>query len=99
MRKAPALLFDQRDELHKKYLERFFQMEDEGMHYHSVPSVAGFRQFALNAYALIPAIDILQELHEQRLISLFPDKVWHMRLYWHHFLFRRKFIVISIRLF
>lgn len=42
-------------------------------------------QFALNgyAYALIPAIDIAQELKQKKLINLFPDKTMAMPLYWH----------------
>ena len=57
---APALIFDNNDKLHTHYLREFFDMSDEGIQYHVVPSVAGFRQFAINgyAYALIPKIDI-----------------------------------------
>ena len=50
-----------------------------------VPSVHGFRQFALlgYGYALIPRIDIKKELQNKQLVELFPKKVWRMPLYWH----------------
>ena len=82
---APAIIFDHKDELHKKYLQHFFNLDDTDMQYHVVPSVAGFRQFAVNgyAYALIPEIDILKELKQKKLIKLFPEKVWQMPIYWH----------------
>lgn len=82
---APALLFDNNDSLHGKYLKHFFDIDDRHIDYHIIPSVAGFRQFALNgyAYALIPYIDIISELKQKKLINLFPSKVWRMPVYWH----------------
>lgn len=83
--KAPAVIFDAKDVLHKRYLEKFFNIHDESPHYHIVPSVHGFRQFALlgYGYALIPRIDIKKELQNKDLVELFPKKVWRMPLYWH----------------
>lgn len=62
------------------------------MNHHVVPSVAGFAQCALKgyAYALIPAIDIEKELQQQKLINLFPDKIWHMPVYWHSWAIENK---------
>ena len=82
---APAVNFDAKDALHKRYLERFFNIHDQSPHYHIIPSVHGFRQFALQGYgyALIPRIDIKKELHNKQLVELFPKKVWRMPLYWH----------------
>ena len=78
-------MFDAKDNLHTKYLAHFFNLDDKDLHYHVVPSVAGFRQFALNgyAYAMIPHIDIMPELKQKKLINLFPDKIWEMPVYWH----------------
>lgn len=83
--KAQAMIFDAKDSLHTAYLKHYFNISDEDIRYHVVPSVAGFRQFAVNgyAYALIPEIDIKQELRQGKLINLFPDKVWQMPVYWH----------------
>jgi LysR family transcriptional regulator (chromosome initiation inhibitor) len=85
---APTVLFDQNDKLHADYLKYYFDLDYVDLnHCHVVPSVAGFKQFTLcgYAYALIPYIDIQQELKQQRLINLFPDKVWEMPVYWHSF--------------
>lgn len=82
---APTIIFDSKDKLHTQYLKHFFDIDDAPIQYHVVPSVAGFRQFALNgyAYALIPRIDIIHELNQGTLINLFPKKVWKMPVYWH----------------
>lgn len=82
---APAVIFDNKDELHKRYLKHYFNLADDIIQYHIIPSVAGFRQFALNgyAYALIPEIDVINDLKTKKLVNLFPDKVWEMPVYWH----------------
>lgn len=83
---APAIIFDNKDNLHATYLKEFFNITDVGLQYNIVPSVAGFRQFALSGYAcaLIPEIDIKKELKEGKLIQLYPDKVLRMPVYWHY---------------
>lgn len=82
---APAVIFDSNDQLHDKYLAKYFDIKAEHRNYHIIPSVAGFRNFALNsyAYALIPKVDIEKELKQKRLINLFPQKIWEMPVYWH----------------
>ncbi len=82
---APAIIFDSKDTLHERYLQRFFNIYEPPKHCHLVPSVSGFREFALRGYgyALIPKIDIKQDLDQEKLINLYPNKVWHMPLYWH----------------
>lgn len=82
---APAIIFDNKDKTHENYIKHFFNITEQQPVYHVVPSVQGFRQFAINGYAygLIPKIDITKELKNQTLIDLFPDKKWRMPLYWH----------------
>lgn len=84
---SPTIIFDNKDELTAKYLKHFFNITTSDMQLHVVPSVSGFRQFALNgyAYALIPEIDIVKELQQKKLINIFPDKIWRMPIYWHSF--------------
>ena len=50
-----------------------------------MPSVYGFKTFALEGYgyALIPKIDIREELKSGSLVDLFPKKHFPMPLYWH----------------
>lgn len=82
---APAVIFDIQDKLHDRYLQHFFKITSEKINYHKIPSVNGFKQFALQgyAYALIPRIDIVQELKAKKLICLYPNKIWEMPIYWH----------------
>ncbi len=56
------------------------------MHFHIVPSVRGFKKFAVKGYgyALIPKIDILDELKTKKLINLQKNKIWNIPLYWHY---------------
>jgi LysR family transcriptional regulator, chromosome initiation inhibitor len=89
---TPALIFDNKDYLHAQYLKKYFNLANVNFNHHVIPSVAGFRQFALKgyAYALIPEIDIVNELKQKKLINLFPDKVWQMPLYWHSWALENK---------
>lgn len=89
---APSIIFDNQDNLHVRYLEKFFKVAKAPLNHHVIPSVAGFRQFALKgyAYALIPEIDIKKELKQKKLINLFPDKIWRMPVYWHSWAIENK---------
>lgn len=92
LRNAPAIKFDQNDKLHERYLEKFFDLDGRELNYHKIPSVDGFRKFALlgYGYALIPRIDIVHELKEKKLIQLHPDKTWKIPLYWHYWAIESK---------
>ncbi|MBM3192358.1 MAG: ArgP/LysG family DNA-binding transcriptional regulator, partial [Chlamydiae bacterium] len=80
LRNAPAIKFDQNDRLHERYLEKFFNLDGKGLNYYTVPSIAGFKQFALlgYGYALIPKIDITSELKKKQLLQLYSDKTWEI---------------------
>ncbi len=84
--KAPAIKFDQNDRLHERYLEKFFHLDGRELNYQVVPSVAGFKRFALlgYGYGLIPKIDIVEELKKKELIQLFSNEIWEIPLYWHY---------------
>ncbi|STX50029.1 LysR family transcriptional regulator [Legionella busanensis] len=83
---APILVFDSRDRLHEHYFQHFFKISFNPKRYHMVPSVEGFKQFALQGYGfgLIPRLDILDELEQKKLIEINPGKRWLMPLYWHY---------------
>lgn len=83
---SPAIKFDKNDKLHERYLEKYFGLNGEGVNFHVVPSVRGFKKFALlgYGYGLIPKIDILKELKNKKLLQLYPEKVWKIPLYWHY---------------
>lgn len=90
---APAVKFDQNDKLHERYLEKFFDLNGEEINFHVVPSVRGFKKFVLAGYgyALIPKIDIQNELKKGQLVALYPDKIWKVPLYWHYWAIQSNF--------
>ncbi len=93
LRYAPAMKFDQNDRLHERYLEKFFGINGEELNYYIVPSVRGFKKFALlgYCYGLIPRIDIAEELQTKQLVQIYSDKVWKVPLYWHYWAIQSKF--------
>ena len=90
---APAIRFDQSDRLLERYLEKFFDIEAKELKYHMIPSVKGLKMLTLSGYGytLIPKIDIIQELKENRLVQLHVDKTWKTPLYWHYWDIKSKF--------
>jgi LysR family transcriptional regulator (chromosome initiation inhibitor) len=83
---APAFKFDKNDHLHERYLEKFFGLRGAELNYNIIPSIKGFKRFAVlgYGYGLIPRIDISEELEQKQLIELYPGKVWETPLYWHY---------------
>ncbi|KTD24602.1 MULTISPECIES: LysR family transcriptional regulator ArgP [Legionella] len=83
---APVIIFDDRDRLPEQYFQHFFGKSPSLNRYHKVPSVQGYKQFALHGYGygLIPRLDILEELAKGELVNMCPDKPWLMPLYWHY---------------
>jgi LysR family transcriptional regulator (chromosome initiation inhibitor) len=84
--RAPVIIFDTRDRLPEQYFNHFFKKSFTLGHYHKVPSVQGYKQFALHGYGygLIPRLDIIEELAKGELVEICPDKRWLMPLYWHY---------------
>lgn len=82
---APALKFDKNDVLHEQYLEKFFGLRKPELNYQIIPSVRGFKQYAMlgYGYGLIPKIDIIEELKQNKLIPLYSNKVLEIPMYWH----------------
>ncbi|CEK09232.1 ArgP/LysG family DNA-binding transcriptional regulator [Legionella hackeliae] len=84
--RAPSIVFDNRDRLPEHFLNHFFKKTLQLRHYHRVPSVQAYKQFALQGYGYgwIPSLDITNELENGQLQELFPDMRWQMALYWHY---------------
>ncbi|MCI0382266.1 MAG: ArgP/LysG family DNA-binding transcriptional regulator [Chlamydiae bacterium] len=93
LQNAPAIKFDQKDKLHERFLEKFFDLDGKELTYHIVPSVKGFKKFALleYGYGLIPKMDIHDELKKKQLVEIYGDKVWKIPLYWHYWDVQSKF--------
>lgn len=82
---APALKYDKNDRLHERYLEKFYNINTEEIIFQIIPSVKGFKKYALSGlgYGLLPKIDIMEELKTKHLLQL-SAKTWKIPLYWHY---------------
>ena len=83
--KVPALIFDENDQLWSSYQQQVLQLENSTNQCHWLPSSQGFVQMLLShsVCALVPKIQVEQELNEGLLVELFPSKVLKVPLYWH----------------
>jgi LysR family transcriptional regulator (chromosome initiation inhibitor) len=84
--RAPGVAYDQKDDMHIKYIEQNFGLKGGSYPCHTVRSSEAFVGFAKQglAYCLIPKLQIQAELAAGELINLLPDKVITRTLYWHH---------------
>jgi LysR family transcriptional regulator (chromosome initiation inhibitor) len=83
---APAVAYDQKDDMHIKYIEQTFGLKGGSYPCHTVRSSEAFVGFALQglAYCLIPKLQIQAELSAGNLVDLMPDNSISRTLYWHH---------------
>ncbi len=82
---VPTLMFDENDQLWANYQKQVLLLQSRVKYCHWLPSSQGFVQMLLShsVCALVPRIQVEQELSEGHLIELFPDKVLKVPLYWH----------------
>ncbi|MBE0364458.1 LysR family transcriptional regulator, chromosome initiation inhibitor [Pseudoalteromonas ulvae UL12] len=98
LKHAPAVAFDQKDDMHINYIEQHFGLKGGGYPCHTVRSSEAFVAFATQglAYCLIPQLQIQTELAQGKLINLLPDKTLTRTLYWHRWsLLRGAFKALS----
>lgn len=84
--RAPAVAYDQKDDMHIKYIAETFGLKGGSYPCHTVRSSEAFVGFAKQglAYCLIPKLQIQQELNNGQLINLMPENTITRTLYWHH---------------
>jgi len=82
---SPALMFDGYDELWGRCQREILAVDVNVNQCHWLPSSQGFVEMVLagTVCALIPRIQIQQELMRGELIELFPHKCLSIPLYWH----------------
>jgi len=82
---SPSLIYDEHDELWSRYQEECLERKTDTSNSHWYPSSHGFVELVLTGTvcALIPSVQIKDQLNNQQLISLFPDKPLTVPLYWH----------------
>jgi LysR family transcriptional regulator (chromosome initiation inhibitor) len=83
---APAVSFDQYDQLHRDFLKQHFNISSDAVTHHHVASSEAFVNLALMgcAYCLIPKLQIERELASGELVDLMPNFFMSFRIYWHH---------------
>ncbi len=83
---APAVSYDQYDDLHRKFLHEHFNVPRDSAIHHIVGSSEAFVKIALSgiAYCLIPRLQITKELSSGALVDVTPGFQISNRIYWHH---------------
>lgn len=82
---APSLIYDEHDDLWAQYAIENLQMKADTRHSHWYPSSHGFVSMVLGGTvcALLPSIQVREEVQDGRLVSLFPKKKLSVPVYWH----------------
>ncbi|WP_022941160.1 LysR family transcriptional regulator ArgP [Psychromonas hadalis] len=82
---APAMAFDQHDDMHLQFLEKYFSLQQGQYPCHTVRSSQAFIDLTLahGAYSLNSRLHIECYLQRGELINILPEKVVYVPLYWH----------------
>lgn len=82
---APAITFDQHDDMHIRFLADHFSLQQGQYPCHTIRSSQGFVDLTLahGAYSLNSRLHIQKHLQTGELINLLPHKVVYIPLYWH----------------
>lgn len=91
LQRAPAVAFDQRDDMHARYIKQHFALAAGDYPCHAVRSSEAFVAIARSgaAYCLIPRLMIADDLARGRLLELYPQGPLIQTLYWHRWLLER----------
>ncbi len=84
--RAPGLLYDEYDlALLTEYQRACLGVLADTSHCHWYPSSHGFVKMALSGTvaALLPTLQVQEELSAGRLVALFPDRILQVPLFWH----------------
>ena len=85
VRRAPALIFDRKDDLHHKLLHQALEEVPASIPTHYVPSVEKYEEFiALGlAYGMLPDQQSMSLVRTGQIVDLSPDCHVPVKLYWH----------------
>ncbi len=86
LRHAPAVIFNDKDQLHSDVIVKLFGLNMQSYPYHFIPSAAAFSEaISLGlGFGMVPEIQIQNELKQGKLINLIPSAETDVNLYWHH---------------
>ncbi len=88
LRYAPGVAFDQKDDMHIKFIEKYFNLPGGSYPCHTVRSSEAFVELAIQgaAYCLIAEQQIRAELASGKLINILKDTQLVQTLYWHRWI-------------
>jgi LysR family transcriptional regulator (chromosome initiation inhibitor) len=83
--RAPGVAFDQRDNMHVRFISQQYGLNEGDYPLHAVRSSEAFVMIAKHgaAYCLVSELQIKNELQSGELINLLPDYKLVETLYWH----------------
>ncbi len=83
--RAPALIFDRKDDLHHKFLYQAIGEVPASFPTHYVPSVEKYAEFIASglAYGMVPDQQSETFMKKGHLVDLAPDSHIPVKLYWH----------------
>lgn len=86
--RAPGIAFDHKDNMHTRFIEQHFGLEEGQYPLHAVRSSEAFINMTKHgaAYCLAPQLQVSNELASGELVQILPDKVIEETLYWHHWI-------------
>lgn len=86
LKNTPAVIFNEKDQLHQQILTQHFGLTQTMFPYHSVPSSTAFAEAILLSfgYGLLPDFQIENRIQNGQLIEIMPFAQIQIPLYWHH---------------
>jgi LysR family transcriptional regulator (chromosome initiation inhibitor) len=83
--RAPAIIFNRKDELHHKFLQKILRKAPSLLPTFWVPSSEKFVDFIVSglAYGLLPDEQSAPSVSNGRMVDLVPDSHVPVKLYWH----------------
>jgi LysR family transcriptional regulator (chromosome initiation inhibitor) len=91
IKRAPAVVYDQYDNMHQLYIEKYFHVKATDYPYHIMRSSEAFVAMALAdlAYCLLPQTQAQNFIESGELIDLAPEHHITQTLYWHSWVLER----------
>lgn len=88
LRKAPGIAFDHKDNMHIRFVQEHFGLEEGEYPLHAVRSSEAFVNMTKHgtAYCLIAELQIKDELKSGELVHIFKEQRIVETLYWHHWI-------------
>ncbi|AEF53794.1 ArgP/LysG family DNA-binding transcriptional regulator [Marinomonas posidonica] len=82
---SPSLVYNENDELWERYQNECLKIKADANNSHWYPSSHGFVELVMGGTvcALVPSVQVKQQIENGQLISLFPDDKIALPLYWH----------------